>query len=293
MVSVGSILGGTFRFIRANPRAIAVWAGINIVLSIAMQLVMQPFYTARALQMTNGATPYFSHSGPILLTWLVMILVLIVLYAAVFRAVLFPEQSKMAYLRLGGDELRLLGLIFILLLGWTIGTALFGVVIALIGAAVGVLFSPGRLGLNIAAIIFVLVLTAGIIFVSVRLSLAAPLTLARRKIMIGPAWRLTYGRFWTLFGVYLALWLAALIISLIVSMPMMRPMLSAMAHPGDPTAQQQLAMFQAQQMSLRLSFGGIALRVFGGIFGAIMLAALGGAPAVATVQLLDARGEIV
>ena len=36
----------------------------------------------------------------------------------------------------------------------------------------------------------------------VKLSLSFPLTLLRRRFVIGEAWTLTKGRFWTLFGAY-------------------------------------------------------------------------------------------
>src|SRR5690606_10927907 len=61
--------------------------------------------------------------------------------AAVYRAILRPADGGVGYLRLGGDELRLIGLSIIYFLltvvGMVVITFVAGLVVGLLGAAIG------------------------------------------------------------------------------------------------------------------------------------------------------------
>jgi hypothetical protein len=286
MVTVGSILGDTFRFVRANLPSIAVWGAINLLMSIAIRAAMGPVYRAQAESIAQGIPPQVSF-GPFFLVILVMMAVLLVLYAAVFRAVLFPEDSAAFYLRLGRDEARLLGLMLLLWLGMVVAAIPLVLIMILAGFVLSLVL--GKAAVGILAVVLVLFLYGLMFYVGVRLSLVGPLTMLRRKIMIGPAWRLTRGKFWTLFGTYLVLALAAIAVALITMWPAMSQMIAATGHPGDPEAAARLAAFQANQVSLAPTPGNILTILLGSAFGAIMLAMFGGAPAMATLQLVAAK----
>src|SRR6478609_2921381 len=142
MVTAGSILGDTFRFVRANLPSIAVWGGISLLMSIAMRALMGPVYAAQAEALAQGIQPQISF-GPLALGWLVMVVVLIVQYAAVFRAVLFPEESAAFYLRLGWDEARLFGLIALLWLGIMVAMIALGLAAFVIGLILSLIVGKG------------------------------------------------------------------------------------------------------------------------------------------------------
>jgi hypothetical protein len=123
--------------------------------------------------------------GPwILWVWLLHV----VFRAAVYRAVLEPEKRSFAYLRLSGDELRLflLQVIYVILVVAGLGV--------LIAAGVAVFSADGRLQqpvqglLDGLAVVALLVLC---VYVGLRLSLAASMTFAEKRLRIFDSWGLT------------------------------------------------------------------------------------------------------
>jgi hypothetical protein len=146
-----------------------------------------------------------------------------VLYAAIFRAVLEPANSGFFYLRLGKDELwqALLFLCLCVL-------AVFGVFgLALGGGALGAAgFFLGKLApepwtgwvqaLAVGAVVVtVLVL---VLWVSLRLSLAMPMTFAEKKFRLFESWGLTKGQSWRLLGMALLLVVIMIALELVVGM---------------------------------------------------------------------------
>ena len=75
------------------------------------------------------------------------------------------------------------------------------------------------------------------IYAEVRLSLAFPLTFMRRSFVIGEAWRLTRGRFWTLFGAYFIIGLVYMVLAGILFCFAFGPFFSEVAQgPNSPEA---------------------------------------------------------
>lgn len=217
MVSVGRILEGAFGLIREHVAAVAIWAAVYLVMNVALLLLMQPLF--QAVADGTGAVPVGADSSfadrmgmmnfilPIYGMNLLMALVGLVLYAAAMRAVLRPEASGFGYLRIGGDELRLFALLLIFGLAGMLLMIAWGIAFALLSA--GAAAGTESIGITITIVfgsMFVLFVVAA--FFLIRVSLAFPLTLYRRRIVIGEAWRMSRGHFWTLFG-------AALVVTLI------------------------------------------------------------------------------
>jgi hypothetical protein len=292
MLNVGSIIEGPFRLIRERPLAVAIWALVHLAFTAATFLMMRP---VQATLFVAGNPRDLAHVWA-MLGWLLPVYVLslvvwTVTLAAAQRAILRPERSRSFYLRLGMDELRMgLLAILLLLLSYLVLLALFlviGILIVGLGAAVGFAVKAiigGLLGLA-CLVLFV--------WVEVRLSLAFPLTLLRRRIVIGESWRLTRGRFWTLFGGYLVLFLIMLVASAIAGMVAAGPSLAQMAGGGfnpagiNRAAQAQIAR-QASGLDPFIVLGWLAAAVSRTIGTALV----GGAVATAARALAANREEI-
>ena len=285
MVTVGSILSGTFGFVRANVRSILVWSGLLVLLSLASMALMRPFYAQQLAEPQGGTLP-MPHLGMFGLVMILFFVVFLVQYAAVFRAVLFPEQSRFAYLRLGMDELRLLGTMLILAIGGGAASSIFIAILAIIVGLLSVALGVG------STVVFTVVLTvavfAALIYFWVRLSLAGPLTILQRKIVIGPAWRASRGHFWGLFGAYLVISLLIFAAYCLIAFVQMGPIMTDMFHPTDPAAHQRMLAWQSANYGLTLR--SLVFAILGGLLYAVCTALQGGMVAVATAQLVDRGG---
>jgi len=285
MVTVGSILGATFRFIGDNVRAILVWSGIIFLMSLVTKLIMRPFYAAQVAALQRAAAP--PSVGMLFITLLLLLLLSVVLWAAVFRAALFPQESRFAYLRVGMDELRLLGCGLVLLIAFylimTIGGLVLGLIGGLLGAAIG-----GLATVSAAVILSVLGMVILSLWLGTRFSVAGPLTLLERKVIIGPAWRMTRGSFWPLLGTYIAI-VFPLVIVYIAIVFARGVSFGAMLNPVGVDTQLQVASAQAEMYTLSLKNVVISLAI--SVAGGFALALHAGAMAIAAAQLLNRRGQ--
>jgi hypothetical protein len=137
--------------------------------------------------------------------WMLWCVVLTsVLAAATYRAILNPGERAFAYLRLGGDELRLFLLHFIMTLLWIV----FGIVLGATGVALSfAVKAVPQPWTGWVGFLCVLVLLAVAIYVPVRLSFAPVLTFADKKIRVFESWAVTRGRFRRTLGMILLMFL--------------------------------------------------------------------------------------
>jgi len=286
MVSVGHILEGAFGLIRERFTAVAIWAGVYLAASIATVLAVRPM----AARMTDPATAsdpsaLIGAMLPVYAMNLLLVLVGIVLYTAAMRAVLRPQAGGLGYLRLGGDELRML--VLAILFG------IFGIVLGVGFAMLFALVTAGAAaGSNSAGVTILVAFVGGLavfvlfLFLTIRFSLAFPLTLHRRRLVIGEAWSLSRGRFWTLFGAALVVTLIGMVMwTIVATFAMGSYMADIVAASGDPEAAATLA---ERQLSSSGSLGTalIAQTVVSAIVGAIWFALSGGSAATATRLML-------
>jgi len=215
-----------FRVVAERPWAVAIWAALQFVVSLGFNLFVAvsagPAFAKLAelslqppAQDPTVALDLIRQVAPTYLVLMAGALVLnAVLYAAMNRAVLRPEESRFGYLRLAADELRQLGL-FAIIAGLGLAAYLaFVVFAAVVIVVIGLLAGEGMaLALGIA-VLFPAVI-CGFLFFAVRLSLASPMTFATRRIDLRGAWAMTRGRFWPLLGAYfIAFALSAVVVVL-------------------------------------------------------------------------------
>ena len=255
-VHVGDMISGSFQFVRDRFRTVLVWSAIYFAITLGAQLAMRPLYQKQftAMQAGMAGTPGLPGQAAlsVLVGSLLVIAIIIVLNAAIFRAALHPERSAFAYLRFGMDELRLFLLLLLLTIAFFIGFFIATIVVELIVFALIAAGGVGRIFGVILGIVGGLALFGAMIFFVVRFASAGPLTILRKKIVIGESWRLTRGHFWALFGTYFVVavvWLVGWLVLLKITFSgaMGDAFIGQMRHPGDPVYQQALIAAQVQQ----------------------------------------------
>lgn len=218
-----------FGVIARKPLALAGWAAALIVAvvvpTVLCLLALGPHLhqiIEMALANQGNATPdpedfqrmmqaQTGMTGVNLLFWLWSSFVKAVFAAAVFRAVLTPDQSAWAYLRLGSRELWLALLLLVeqvlAMIVIFVVTLLVVVVTAVVmvgggenghGAAVAVGFAASA------------VAAAVLVWLALRLSMAAPMTFVDNQFRLFESWALTKGQGWRLLGMALLIVVFAL-----------------------------------------------------------------------------------
>ncbi len=227
-----------FRLVRRNPLALVAWTLLYAVLTLTALFSMSNVvgqlegWSAQAEAMDAVESPgldqvwaLMSGFGAIMaqVAWLLPISLLVgaMLAAAVSRGVLKPSGGRFGYLRLGMDELRVLVVTFVLglvmSLAAVVGLVVLGVVIAAAKTA------GGNGAAAITGFVGFLALICLFIWLSVRLCLAVPITVAERRFAFFDSFSLTKGRFWPLLGMAIIAVVMVLLVELlssIVSMPL-------------------------------------------------------------------------
>jgi hypothetical protein len=196
-----------FRITRENPRAFARWVVFSFVISLlgAIVTVSMPSEVRNAINTLRADdTPNLHELLDALMAAAPLVVfgltIQCMMAAAVYRIILRHEDGRFGYLRLGWDELRLMGLTVLvvlmlmgLLVALTVASGLVMAVASAAGQSVGV-------SVGLALELFSVGL---VIYVLVRLSLAPVETFAERKLILFRSWKLTEGQFWNLLVAYL------------------------------------------------------------------------------------------
>jgi hypothetical protein len=199
-----------FRVVREHPKALAAWALYALMLSFVIAAivisamgsdfarlmdaqVMGRLSVAESIALFRRLAPGYAMAIAVGLASNA------IFGAAMIRSVLRPADDRFGFLRLGGDELRQLGLGVLTLavfLAAYMSLAVSGTVVATMLAAISKSAGPPLVFL------LILVITVGLTGLAVRLSLAPALTFESRRVDLFGSWGLTRGRFWSLLGTY-------------------------------------------------------------------------------------------
>jgi hypothetical protein len=292
MATVGSIIGGAFGLIRERPGAVAVWGVVYIVGTLVSYAIGGLIMGAGMMmpgQPVDPTTMMAPGAGVFLgafLLYLLQFLLSIVLINAVYRALLRPSESSFAFLRIGSDEFRMVGLAIIFFVGLIIFYLLMMLVMVVLGFLGGAVVGNDGPVAVVLGFLLVLGFMAALTWLFVRLSLVFPMTFHRRRIAIDEGWALGKGRFWTLFGSYLVVWLIILLLVLVFFSSTFLAMAAAM-RTGNPAAIEQ-AGFMAGGSIATMLFTMVGLVVV-----SLVSFVLGyGVVGSAARELLEEKGDV-
>ena len=221
-----------FRVVRRHPLALIFWALFYAVIMVAAFAVMGPnlisFISATEQLEQSGATPSMEDFAPLFQMMGMLFAVLLpltlitsaMIYAAISRSVLRPGESAFGYLRLGMDEVRVLVVSLVLFIVFMV---LMVVTSGIIGAVIGMTVASETPALWLLVVLLILAAICAFIWLSVRLSLAIPITMGERRIAILDSFAFTKGRFWPLLGMALLAWVMSIVVGLLgslVAMPL-------------------------------------------------------------------------
>jgi hypothetical protein len=280
-MTISSLMEGGFRLIRERPGAMLIWMVIQLITAIATSFATVAILQGNMDALLSGESEQsvlLSGALKSMLLGLAGLMVSSILYAAVQRAILRPEEGGPGWLRLGMDEVRL----FLLVLLY--------VVIFIIALFIGGIFLGAFIRRGDPVVLQLVLLVFSCLFLGffgTRISLTFPLTLKEQAFSIGEGWRLTKGRFWTLFGTFFIIFLILLAIgtaSLAVTQP---EYLSAIFQHGfgSPEVEQASQLEYQKLMAGTIDAQIIIGWVLTAVQGAIGYALGGGAAATAVQQL--------
>lgn len=225
-----------FGVIARNPLAVVGWALaliVAVMLPAALCLVALGPQFARVIELAmaqQGDTPspemfqqmmqaQVGMSAMNLFFWLWGSLLKAVFAAAVFRAVLTPGPSAWAFLRIGSREMWLALLLLVEQVLAMIAIFVIVLLIVVITAVVVVAAGGAERGYMagiLTAVVASFAAMAVILWVALRLSMAAPMTFVDNQFRLFESWTLTKGQGWRLLGVALLIVVFALGLEILV-----------------------------------------------------------------------------
>ena len=204
------------------------WGLIPTALQMVALAMIAPVYLSMFAAMAHGVAPtqammttpqYSQMSGLVQLLNLVQFFVSAVVYCAVFRAVVHPEQSAFAYLRVGMAELFLALLIFGAFIVMFVAMIVIMIPVGILMAIVAVASHGAGIGFVIIIPLVIVALLIAMMVFGLRFSLVGPMLVDDNRFHLFESWTLTRGRLGSLMllglgliGVFLAIEIVVLIL---------------------------------------------------------------------------------
>lgn len=222
--SIGTAIGDAFGLIRRRPLAVFVWGLIMVAPSAATFGLVWPMmgdvFSQMAMDAGGDGGPSDAAMANVMqfqamsgLLNIVQLLLMVIVYTAVMRAVLRPRESSFFSLRLGMDELR----VAVIGIAIIVGMYAAMLVLMLIGAAIGFAVWGAGSPMNWLIIVGLVVTAIVVIWVAmVRVSLMAPASVMYRTFAFAEGWRLGRGQIARLFGMGILIVLMIIVIEAVV-----------------------------------------------------------------------------
>lgn len=211
------------RMTRRRPLVVLAWAACYFVMLVVLGMVVLFAFggTVRAdlalLSHTSDLRELIDivarRKGTLLPLIALAVALQSVITVAIMRAVVRPEDRRLAYLRVGPEEARQF---VVALVGWIVAlvvTALPSALLVLIGAG---LISLGAVQTNRWIEVLGAIAVAGLsIWFGVRLSLLSITTFAEGKLDLRRTWTLTDHHFWRLLWMYALAFVITFLVSIV------------------------------------------------------------------------------
>lgn len=212
------------RLIRREPMAVLMW-GVTYFVGLGLILLLAGSAVVAAVQSVGAADPDPAAAmrafGAVAMVYLIaiplMVAVSSVIVAATCRAVLTPKARGFFYMKLGGAEFRLMAAYLLIALIFIAASMLFALLIAVFVG--GFVMAAGDMGENASppaavALIYPLYFAflGFLLWVSARLSMVGPITVAEGRFALGRSWLATKGRVWSLIDLGAATMVRSLIV---------------------------------------------------------------------------------
>ncbi|MBO9709764.1 MAG: hypothetical protein J7521_16295 [Caulobacter sp.] len=209
------------RLTRQKPLIVLAWAACYFLMLVALGIVVVYAFggSVRAdmalLSRTNDLSQLVGvvarRQGMLLPLIALAVALQSVISVAIMRAVVRPDERRLAYMRIGKEEARQF---VVALVGWAVAlvvTAIPSAVLVLVGAG---LISLGAVETNRWVEVLGAIAVAGLsIWFGVRLSLLSITTFAEGKIDLKRTWALTDHHFWHLLGMYALAFVITILVS--------------------------------------------------------------------------------
>lgn len=304
MIDIGKAATAGLGVIARKPLAVLVWAGVLLVVGVLPAAGMMSAVFSALIEMIQaeaaGQEPspdtllpamsaIFAMQPILLITGLA---VRAILTAAVFRAVLEPDNDRWFYLRLGAQELWMAVMIVVIwiLMSLVSFPAAMLIVPVVMFAAVGAQGDPTLVILP--TLIAVLGLMAVFAWLLVRFSMALPMTFAQKQFRLFESWTMTRGQTWRLLGVGALLVAIAMAVELVVALVFVA--VSFGLHGSGGFDEAAMTAFFAQDASIwlaELAPWAIGVAVLGALLGAVLTTVMTAPWAEAWRQLAGAGAE--
>lgn len=233
--SIGEAIGAAFSLIRRRPAAVFVWGLLVVgpILLFAPMMLAFIFRFAATIEAESAAGidpatapfPAEAFAGMVGmqaaagLMNLLQLFALIVVYPAIMRAVIRPDERSWFSLRVGMDEVRVAvvavavfgGLYFVMMIGM-----MLAMVVAAVGAGVGGGPDGGGFVFGVVMMGLMVVMMIAALCVLARVSLMAPASLQYRTFAFAEGWRMGRGQWDRLIGLHLASIAVILMIELLL-----------------------------------------------------------------------------
>jgi hypothetical protein len=224
-IAVGDAVGEGFNLIRHRFGAVMVWGAVRTAYLVGAAALLAPLYVSQfgaIITRAKGGVPtppdmqsMMAMQSANLLQSLIGGLVLVVLYCAVFRSVLKPEEGRFAYLRLGMAE------VFMFLLAFGATVALIVAMLVLIvplAVLIGILAAVhAGAAAALIAILGGLAIFVLLVWAFLRFSLVGPMTVDDGRFHLADAWSLSRGRAVDLFVILLVQIVIVFVIEMLVA----------------------------------------------------------------------------
>ncbi len=222
--SIGTAIGEAFGLMRRRPLSVFVWGLLLVAPSVASVALILPMmgevFASIAADGANQEQIHDAMMGDMMqvqgvssLLNLLQLVLTVIVYTAVMRAVVRPRETSFFSLRLGMDELR------VAVVGVAIVVAFYLLMLILVLLGVGIGFAIWGLGEPFNWLI-IAVLCIGLMLAiwlgAARVSLIAPASVLHKTFAFEEGWKLGRGRTGALFGMMLLIVLIIIVVEVIV-----------------------------------------------------------------------------